>query len=200
LKDAKQLVASPAGIEFKKYPLKFVAPAYFGAGPQPGIPVMVKSGAASLLRLNGQAFALTCWHVLDCYRQRLAEGPRIFQLGDCELDPLTKLQAEDKGLWGRGSYLTDVLQTLPMQRASRVGELLPHRWRAGGNGTGWPDATFNLRPRYAAGQHCQRVAKTNHLVNAGTEKIVCYGHHQWPKTLRKRYLDARLPGVLAYRI
>jgi hypothetical protein len=98
LDDAKQLVASPAGIEFEKYPLKFVAPAYFGARPQPGIPATVNSGSASLLRLNGQAFALTCWHVLDCYRQRLAEGPCIFQLGDCELDPLTQLQAEDKGL------------------------------------------------------------------------------------------------------
>jgi hypothetical protein len=37
--DAKKLVASPAGVEFEKYPLKFVTPAYFGARPQPGTPV-----------------------------------------------------------------------------------------------------------------------------------------------------------------
>lgn len=96
--DAKRLVASPAGVEFEKYPLKFVTPAYFGARPQPGTPVTVNSGSASLLRLNDQPFALTCWHVLEGYRQRLAEGPCIFQLGDCELDPLAQLKAEDKGL------------------------------------------------------------------------------------------------------
>lgn len=96
--DAKKLVASPAGIEFEKYPLKFATPAYFGVRPQPGAPVSVNSGSASLLRLNGQLFALTCWHVLEGYRQRLAEGPCIFQLGNCELDPLAQLKAQDKGL------------------------------------------------------------------------------------------------------
>ncbi len=96
--DAKKLVASPAGIEFEKYPLKFAIPAYFGARPQPGAPVSVNSGSASLLRLDGQPFALTCWHVLEGYRQRLAEGPCIFQLGDCELEPLAQLNAQDKGL------------------------------------------------------------------------------------------------------
>lgn len=52
--EAKNLVASPAGVEFEKYPLKFATPAYFGARPQPGTPVTVNSGSASLLRLNGQ--------------------------------------------------------------------------------------------------------------------------------------------------
>jgi len=78
--------------------LKFVAPALFGPRPQPGMPVAVNSGSASLVRRNGQLFALTCFHVLEGYRQRLAEGPCIFQLGDCELDPLAQLKAEDKGL------------------------------------------------------------------------------------------------------
>ena len=96
--DATKLVASPAGIEFEKFPLKFVTPAYFGARPQAGTLATVNSGSASLLRLNGQSYALTCWHVLEGYRQRLAEGPCIFQLGDCELDPLAQLRAEDKEL------------------------------------------------------------------------------------------------------
>ena len=66
--DAKKLVASRAGIEFEKYPLKFVTPAYLGARPQPGTLATVNSGSASLLRLNGQLYALTCWHVLEGYR------------------------------------------------------------------------------------------------------------------------------------
>lgn len=96
--DAKNLVASPAGVEFEKYPLKFAVPAYFGAPPEPGTPATVNSGSASLLRIKGQPYVLTCSHVLEGYRQRLAEGPCVFQLGDCALDPHTQLKAEDKGL------------------------------------------------------------------------------------------------------
>lgn len=96
--EEKRLLASPAGIEFEKYPLKFVTPAYFGARPQTGLPITINSGSASLIRLNGQSFALTCWHVMDVYRNRLAEGPCIFQLGNCELDPLVQMKAEDKSL------------------------------------------------------------------------------------------------------
>jgi hypothetical protein len=32
------------------------------------------------------------------YRQRLAKGECIFQLGNCSLDPLAQLKAEDKGV------------------------------------------------------------------------------------------------------
>lgn len=96
--DAKKLVASPAGAEFDRYPLRFAIPAYFGPRPKPGTPATVNSGSASLLRLGGQLFALTCSHVLAGYRQRLGEGSYIFQLGDCELDPLAQLKAEDEKL------------------------------------------------------------------------------------------------------
>lgn len=96
--EAKKLVAGPAGVEFEKYPLKFSVPAYFGPPPQPGTPVTVNSGSASLLRLDGHLFALTCSHVLDGYRQRLAEGKCIFQLGNCALDPVAQLEAEDAKL------------------------------------------------------------------------------------------------------
>ena len=98
LDDTKKLVAGPAGVEFEKYPLKFAAPAYFGVRPQPGKPATVNSSTASLIRLGGQPFALTCSHVLDGYRKRLAEGDCIFQLGNCELDPLAQLKVEDAKL------------------------------------------------------------------------------------------------------
>jgi hypothetical protein len=96
--EAKALAAGPAGVEFEKFPLKFAIPAYFGARPRPGTPVTVNSGTASLIRVSGQPFALTCSHVLEGYRQRLAEGDCIFQLGNCELDPMAQLKAEDKDL------------------------------------------------------------------------------------------------------
>jgi len=96
--EAKKLAAGPAGVEFEKYPLKFAIPAYFGAPPKPGAPLTVNSGPASLLRLGDQLFALTCSHVLDGYRQRLAEDKCIFQLGNCVLDPLAQLKAEQGNL------------------------------------------------------------------------------------------------------
>ena len=91
LEDAKRLAGSPAGVQFEKYPLKFAVPAFFGDLPQPGRQMTVSSGSASLVRRNGQSFALTCSHVLESYRQRLEEGPCIFQLGDCELNPIALL-------------------------------------------------------------------------------------------------------------
>ncbi len=98
LEEAKKLIAGPAGVEFEKYPLKFAVPAYFGIRPQPGQSATVNSGTASLVRIGGQPYALTCSHVLEEYRNRLADGACIFQIGNCELDPLTQLKVEDKTL------------------------------------------------------------------------------------------------------
>jgi hypothetical protein len=96
--EAKKLISGTAGVEFEKYPLKFAVPAFFGIRPQPGKPSTVNSGTASLLRIGGQPYALTCSHVLETYRNRLAEGACIFQIGNCELEPLTQLKVEDKKL------------------------------------------------------------------------------------------------------
>jgi hypothetical protein len=96
LAEAKKLIAGPAGVEFEKYPLKFAVPAYFGIRPQSGKSATVNSGTASLVRIGGQPYALTCSHVLEAYRNRLVDGACIFQIGNCELDPLTQLKVEDK--------------------------------------------------------------------------------------------------------
>lgn len=97
--EANSMVEGKLGMELERYPLKFATAAYFGARTEAGTPATVNSGSASLLRLSGHTFALTCSHVLEGYRQRLAEdGKVIFQLGNCELDPLAQLKAEDKKL------------------------------------------------------------------------------------------------------
>ncbi|MFN4361258.1 MAG: serine protease [Hylemonella sp.] len=86
-------------MEMEKFPLKFSAPAFFGAPPQPGSPVNVSNGSATLLRLDGKPYALTCSHVLEGYRQCLSQdGAVIFQFGSCKMDPLIQLKAEDKEL------------------------------------------------------------------------------------------------------
>lgn len=98
LEEAKMLIQIELGIEMSKYPIKSATPAFFGPRPQPNTPVTVNSGSASLLRLKGRDFALTCSHVLEGFRKRLEEGPIIFQLGNCEIDPLEQLAAEDEKL------------------------------------------------------------------------------------------------------
>ncbi len=98
LDEAKKLIVGHAGVEFEKYPLKFAVPAYFGIRPQPGKLATLNSGTASLVRIGGQPYALTCSHVLEAYRNRSAEGACIFQIGNCELDPLSQLKVEDKKL------------------------------------------------------------------------------------------------------
>lgn len=97
--EAKTMVEGQLGVEMEKYPLKFAIPAHFGARPTPGTPITVNSGSASLVRLHGQPFALTCSHVLDGYRKCLdVDAKTIFQLGNCKLDPLAQLKVEDKKL------------------------------------------------------------------------------------------------------
>lgn len=99
LEEAKAMVEGVLGAELEKYPLKFATAAYFGPRPKPGTSATVNSGSASLVRLHGQPFALTCSHVLDGYRKRVADDEKtIFQLGNCELDPLAQLKAEHKKL------------------------------------------------------------------------------------------------------
>jgi hypothetical protein len=98
LDEAKKLIAGHDGVEFEKYPLKFAVPAYFGIRPQLGEPARVNSGTASLVRIGGQPYALTCSHVLEAYRESLAKGACIFQIGNCEIDLLTQLKVEDKKL------------------------------------------------------------------------------------------------------
>ncbi len=45
--EAKKIAASPAGVEFEKYPLKFATPAYFGSPPIPGEALTINSGSGS---------------------------------------------------------------------------------------------------------------------------------------------------------
>jgi hypothetical protein len=99
LDEAKALVAGALGMQMEKYPLRFAAPAFFGAPPDPGQPMSVSSGSASLLRHEGKAVALTCQHVLESYRKKLEAAPAtIFQLGNCKLDPQAQLRTEDEEL------------------------------------------------------------------------------------------------------
>lgn len=95
----RAMVAGDLGKEMEKYPLRFASSAYFGAPPHRNRELVVSSGSASLVRLNGKPYVITCSHVLQGYRKGLAEDSGcIFQIGDCKLDPIGQLVDENSKL------------------------------------------------------------------------------------------------------
>jgi hypothetical protein len=99
LDEAKVMVEGDLGLEMSKYPLRFACATYFGAPPTEGEELTVNNGTATLLRLGGKPMVLTCAHVLQGYRDKLAEHAGcVFHVGDCVFDPLAQLAKEDAGL------------------------------------------------------------------------------------------------------
>jgi len=99
LDEAKAMVAGDLGLEMSKYPLRFACAAYFGVPPAEGEALTVNNGTATLLRLEGRPVVLSCSHVLQGDRDKLAANPAcIFQVGDCAFDPVAQLVKEDVAL------------------------------------------------------------------------------------------------------
>lgn len=97
-----------AGLEMGKYPMQFALAAFFGPPPQRGRDQAFNNGTASLLNLNGRRLAVTCHHVLQAFRDRLAKEPDcVFHIGDCRLDPLAQLALEVPDLDVAAIALTD---------------------------------------------------------------------------------------------
>lgn len=98
--EAKVLVAGPLGQEMAKFALRFCAPVYFGVPPSREHPVVVNSGTASLLKLGDELLAVTCSHVIDGYRSKLAEDTScLFAIANCYFDhPLDQLVAENSAI------------------------------------------------------------------------------------------------------
>lgn len=97
---AKARVSAPLGREIVRFPLQFAQPVLIGPGPRAGQAPTLSNGTATLLRLDGREFAVTCEHVLAKYRELRAGGDRtvVFQVGMLAFDPEDRLTAEDKRL------------------------------------------------------------------------------------------------------
>jgi hypothetical protein len=70
--EAKKLVTGPLDRQMEMFPLRFCEPAYFGVPPSREHPGAVNSGTVSLLDLRGDLLAVTCHHVIQGYRRKLA--------------------------------------------------------------------------------------------------------------------------------
>lgn len=97
--EAKRLAAGPLGQVMSKFPLRFAKAVLFGDLPAARAPVRINNGTASLVDLGNGPLAITCFHVIDSFRERVQEGrPTLFQIGNCRLDPLKQLVSESEQL------------------------------------------------------------------------------------------------------
>ncbi len=93
---AKALVAGRLGTEMAKFPVHFCKPAYFGAPPSRERSAAINNGTATLLNFRGTLLAITCHHVIEGYRRKLADNRDcFFAIADCRFDPLLQIIAED---------------------------------------------------------------------------------------------------------
>lgn len=96
---AKALVAGQLGTEMAKFPVRFCKPVYFGAPPSREHPAAINNGTATLLDGRGTLLAITCHHVIEGYRRKLADDRNcFFAIADCHFDPLPQLVAEDPAI------------------------------------------------------------------------------------------------------
>jgi len=95
--EAQRLTRGPLGETMAKFPLRFAKAILFGDGPVRHHRPEMRSATASLLDLGHGPLAVTCHHVIEEYRAQVAQQPgRLFQIGNCRLDPLQQLIFDDE--------------------------------------------------------------------------------------------------------
>lgn len=99
IQKAKQAAARPLGEKMAKFPLLFSKALIFGQRPSRDRPTEIRNGTATLANLGAGPIAITCQHVIACYRrQREQVDNMVFQIGDVDLDPLQQLIDENARL------------------------------------------------------------------------------------------------------
>lgn len=125
--EAEALVRGPLGDEMAKFPLRFAKPAYFGDPPSRENPLAVNSGTVSLINVGNGLLAITCFHVIEAYREKRRESDRcIFMIGNCQLDPVAQLIAEDRAVDVATIRLTDAQAAEIIHGGNGFGEALFH--------------------------------------------------------------------------
>ena len=79
--------------------MRFAKPVYVGEPPSNDHPLTVNSGTVSLLDLGYGPLAVTCFHVIEAYRDKLKQSSRcVFMIASCPLDPIAQLVGENRAL------------------------------------------------------------------------------------------------------
>ena len=96
---AKELAAGVLGEKLAKFPLLFSKAAFFGRRPSKVRTSKVRNGTVTLVDFGEGPLALTCHHVIACFRRiRKCTNKVVFQIGNVELDPLEQLIDENARL------------------------------------------------------------------------------------------------------
>lgn len=89
---AKEMARGTLGQEFAKMPLRYAAGILIAKMSQPGDGVQVRTATATLVYTGKKYIAITCRHVLECYRRMGgASDGVVFQLGDLKFNPDERL-------------------------------------------------------------------------------------------------------------
>ena len=99
IQEAKRLAAGPLGEKLSKFPMLFAKAAFIGERPAENNNTMVNNGTVTLVNLGTGPMLVTCYHVLDSYRELLKKNESVlFQVGNVELNPLSQLIGENERL------------------------------------------------------------------------------------------------------
>lgn len=123
LEQAKALVAGQLGTEMAKFPVRFCKPVYFGAPPSREHPGAVNNGTATLLNFRNKLLAITCHHVIDAYRRKLADNRNcFFAIANCHFNPLSQIVAEDDVADVAVIRITTTQATVITRNSNGIGE------------------------------------------------------------------------------
>ncbi len=99
MKAAIALAAGPAGEILSKFAAHYAKAFFFGEKPIKNGTAAITNGTVTLIRLPQRNVAVTCWHVIDAFREYLQLYKRVIaQIGDTVIDPLAQLIDESEAL------------------------------------------------------------------------------------------------------
>jgi hypothetical protein len=82
-----------------KYPLQFCVPCFFSIRPSKFFCPLVKNGTITLIKLDQLKLGVTCYHVIQGFRELKDEFPdALFQIGNAIFDILANIIDESKDL------------------------------------------------------------------------------------------------------
>lgn len=126
--EAKKKAAGPLGKEMANFPLRFTAPVFFADIPPKDQQPIANNGTITLIKFGERLLGVTCFHVLEAYRNQLAQDPgRVFQIGDVRIAAVDRIIDESRALDLATIDLTG-LQTAKITADREMDFFEPVRW------------------------------------------------------------------------
>ena len=188
----------PPGDELARFPMRFVTTVSLGDASGTVDPMPTNNGTMTLLQLPNRRVGVTCYHVIEAYReQRLMSPSREFKAGDHALDPVDRLVSEDPILDLAVLDLDDV-DPERLSAGSRELEFFePAEWPLGTAEAGEPIALGGYPSFYRAlSSDPDRdlgvfTLGTTCVIDVGIENIVCgLGWEYWIEGSGPRRMNA----------